>query len=238
MMKGSFANRNMIAACPLAFGEVDVKARIKSVLYYKKPALWMVGGAVIACTISAVCLLTNPLSIEASNDIPMEQSQQQTEPQALSLNQPERLSTESGQPTSRSADVKTPADWVWPTVSTDVSLPYGERANSVTGKNAFIDHINIRGKSGDDVFAAVDGQVVDTAVDLEHGYGRYIVISGEDGISTMYGHLNDVLVTPGSQVSAGEKIGTVGKTGTAISECLMFLVRGEAGTVDPMRYYE
>ena len=231
-------SRYMIAACPLAFGEVDVKARIKSVLHYKKPALWMVGGAVIACTISAVCLLTNPLNSEVSNDISAEQSQQQVEPQALPFNHPERLSTESGQPTSQSVGTKTQADWIWPTVSTDISLPYGERVNSVTGKNTFIDHINIKGESGDDVFAAVDGQVVDAAVDLEHGYGQYIVISGEDGISTMYGHLDNVLVTPGDQVTAGEKIGTVGKTGTAISECLMFLVRDADGTVDPMKYYE
>lgn len=232
------ASHYMIAACPLAFGEVDVKARIKSVLHYKKPALWMVGGAVIACTISAVCLLTNPLSVQASNDISVEQSQQQAKPQALPLNQPKRLATESGQSTSQAADAKAPTEWLWPTVSTDISLPYGEYVNSATGESFFIDHINIRGELGDDVFAAVDGQVVDTAVDLEHGYGQYIVISSEDGISTMYGHLDDVLVTSGSQVSAGEKIGTVGKTGTATSECLMFLVRDADGTVDPMKYYE
>ena len=232
------ANRYMIAACPLAFGEVDVKARIKSVLHYKKPAFWMVGGAVIACMISAVCLLTNPLSVQASNDISAEQSQQQAKPQALPLNQLDRLDTESGQPTSQAADAKAPTEWLWPTVSTDISLPYGEYVNSATGESFFIDHINIRGELGDDVFAAVDGQVVDTAVDLEHGYGQYIVISSGDGISTMYGHLDDVLVTSGSQVSAGEKIGTVGKTGTATSECLMFMVRDADGTVDPMKYYE
>lgn len=232
------ASHYMIAACPLAFGEVDVKARIKSVLHYKKPAFWMVGGAVIACTISAVCLLTNPLSVQASNDISVEQSQQQAKPQALPLNQPKRLATESGQSTNQAAAAKAPTEWFWPTVSTDISLPYGEYVNSATGESFFIDHINIRGELGDDVFAAVDGQVVDTAVDLEHGYGQYIVISSEDGISTMYGHLDDVLVTSGSQVSAGEKIGTVGKTGTATSECLMFLVRDADGTVDPMKYYE
>ena len=232
------ANRYMIAACPLAFGEVDVKARIKSVLHYKKPAFWMVGGAVIACMISAVCLLTNPLSVQASNDIFAEQSQQQAKPQALSLNQPERLATESGQSTNQAAAAKAPTEWFWPTVSTDISLPYGEYVNSATGESFFINHINIRGELGDDVFAAVDGQVVDTAVDLEHGYGQYIVISSGDGISTMYGHLEDVLVTPGSQVSAGEKIGTVGKTGTATSECLMFMVRAADGTIDPMKYYE
>ena len=53
-------NRRMIAACPLAFGEVGVKERVKSVMNYKKPAFWGVVLAVIACVIVAVCFLTNP----------------------------------------------------------------------------------------------------------------------------------------------------------------------------------
>ncbi len=53
-------NRRMIAACPLAFGEVGVKDRVKSVLNYKKPAFWIIIVAVVACVIVAVCFLTNP----------------------------------------------------------------------------------------------------------------------------------------------------------------------------------
>ena len=52
--------RRMIAACPLAFGEVGVKSRIKSVLNYKKPAFWIIVVAVIACIAAAVCFLTDP----------------------------------------------------------------------------------------------------------------------------------------------------------------------------------
>ena len=53
-------NRRMIAACPLAFGEVGVKERVKSVMNYKRPAFWIIVLAVIACVIVAVCFLTNP----------------------------------------------------------------------------------------------------------------------------------------------------------------------------------
>lgn len=52
--------RKMIAACPLAFGEVGVKQRIKSVLNYKKPAFWIIIIAVIASIVVAVCFMTNP----------------------------------------------------------------------------------------------------------------------------------------------------------------------------------
>ena len=53
-------NRRMIAACPLAFGEVGVKDRVKSVINYKKPAFWIVIVAIIASIVVAVCFLTNP----------------------------------------------------------------------------------------------------------------------------------------------------------------------------------
>lgn len=59
-------NRPMIAACPLAFGEVGVKTRVKSVLSYKKPAFWIIVVAVIVCVAVAVCFLTNPPSSESS----------------------------------------------------------------------------------------------------------------------------------------------------------------------------
>ena len=53
-------NRRMISACPLAFGEVGVKERVKSVMNYKKPAFWIIVLAIITCVIVAVCFLTNP----------------------------------------------------------------------------------------------------------------------------------------------------------------------------------
>lgn len=56
--------RKMISACPLAFGEVDIKERVKNVLNYRKPALWIILTAVVACVAVGVCFLTNPLSAE------------------------------------------------------------------------------------------------------------------------------------------------------------------------------
>ena len=57
-------NRRMIAACPLAFGEVGVKERVRSVMNYKKPAFWIIVVAVIACIVVAVCFLTNPVGFQ------------------------------------------------------------------------------------------------------------------------------------------------------------------------------
>ncbi len=55
-------NRRMIAACPLAFGEVGVRERVKSVMNYKKPASWIIILSVIACVVVAICFLTNPIT--------------------------------------------------------------------------------------------------------------------------------------------------------------------------------
>ena len=52
--------RRMLAACPLAFGEVGVGARVKNALRYKKPAFWAVAASVAVCVVVAVCFLTNP----------------------------------------------------------------------------------------------------------------------------------------------------------------------------------
>ena len=54
------AQPKMAAVCPLAFGEVAVKERVKNVLNYKKPALWAVILLVVAAAIIGVCLLTKP----------------------------------------------------------------------------------------------------------------------------------------------------------------------------------
>ena len=54
--------RKRIAACPLAFGEVGVKERVKGVLNYKKPTFWIILIAIIACVVLVVCLMTDPSS--------------------------------------------------------------------------------------------------------------------------------------------------------------------------------
>ena len=53
-------SQRAITACPLAFGEVGVKQRVKNVLNYKKPAFWVIAAALVVCAAVAVCFLTNP----------------------------------------------------------------------------------------------------------------------------------------------------------------------------------
>lgn len=52
--------RKAAITCPLAFGEVGVKERVRNALRYKKPAFWVVAASVAVCVVVAVCFLTNP----------------------------------------------------------------------------------------------------------------------------------------------------------------------------------
>lgn len=70
--------RRVPAPCPLAFDEGDAKGRIKNVLNYRRPALWIVVVSVLAVIVAAVCLLTNPVAEKPGDDGP-DSSQSPTE---------------------------------------------------------------------------------------------------------------------------------------------------------------
>lgn len=83
-----------ITACPVAFGESCVKQRIKAVLDYKKPTLWIILAAVVAVSVLAVCFLTDPLSQDSGNggkieDLSAPQSSQKNTKEFLVLLQQE-----------------------------------------------------------------------------------------------------------------------------------------------------
>ena len=62
-------SRRSIAACPLAFGEVGIKERVKSVMNYKKPAFWIVLASAVVCAVAAVCFLTDPKTERSSPSV-------------------------------------------------------------------------------------------------------------------------------------------------------------------------
>lgn len=65
------APRRLISACPLAFGETSVKSRIKSVLSYKKPTVWILVAALLVSAVAGVCLLTDrPVAEQEPDDPP------------------------------------------------------------------------------------------------------------------------------------------------------------------------
>ena len=77
-------NRIYYAACPVAFGEVSVKYRIKSALSYRKPAVWMSLMGVLSIAFVSLCLLTNPAQAVSDPQAVLQQSSHQA-PESLSF---------------------------------------------------------------------------------------------------------------------------------------------------------
>ncbi|KKY79785.1 MULTISPECIES: amidase activator ActS [unclassified Leclercia] len=116
--------------------------------------------------------------------------------------------------------------WVWP-ASGKVIVPY----STAEGGNKGID---IAGTRGSPVYASGAGKVVYVGNQLR-GYGNLIMIKhGEDYI-TAYAHNDSMLVNNGQNVKAGQKIATMGSTGTN-SVALHFQIRYRATAIDPQRY--
>lgn len=106
---------------------------------------------------------------------------------------------------------------------------YGERWNS------FHKGIDIAGDIGDDVFAAMDGEVIYAEYN-NGGYGNLIIVKHEDNMSTYYGHLSEYHVKVGDKIKKGNVIGEVGNTGFSTGPHLHFELRVDDEAVDPTDY--
>lgn len=114
-----------------------------------------------------------------------------------------------------------------------ISDPYGERTHPVTGEKRRHNGVDLAAPSGADVLAAADGAVYRTGFDAENG--NYVVLwHGDSGQMTYYTHCRDILVSEKDQVSAGDKIATVGQTGRATGPHLHFAVSGDGEWQEPV----
>ena len=97
------------------------------------------------------------------------------------------------------------------------------------------DGINFAGKLGDPIKAADAGKVVYAGNELK-GYGNLILIKHDGGWITAYAHNNAILVKKGATVARGQKIATMGKTGSVKTPQLHFEVRYKTKVVNPVEY--
>lgn len=124
--------------------------------------------------------------------------------------------------------------YIWPTNNTRVvTSPYGERWCPFHGYESH-NGVDIDAARGSAVLAAKSGRVIQAG--WNGGYGISVMIAHDDGITTLYGHMDGCSVSVGQTVSQGETIGICGNTGNSSGAHIHYTMYKNGGTIDPLPY--
>ena len=115
-----------------------------------------------------------------------------------------------------------------------VSSPYGWRNHPVRKKRIFHAGLDLAAPKGTAIYSVAPGRVIFAGT--RGGYGKVVIISHENGLSTRYGHCSKLLVKNGQFVKEGQLIAKVGATGVATGNHLHFEVRKNGKTQNPINY--
>lgn len=124
--------------------------------------------------------------------------------------------------------------YIWPTNNTRVvTSPYGERWCPFHGYESH-NGADIDAARGSAVLAAKSGRVIQAG--WNGGYGISVMIAHDDGITTLYGHMDGCSVSVGQTVSQGETIGICGNTGNSSGAHIHYTMYKNGSTIDPLPY--
>ncbi|WP_293985648.1 murein hydrolase activator EnvC [uncultured Megasphaera sp.] len=140
---------------------------------------------------------------------------------------------DAGEPDSYPAAAAGSGGMIWP-VNGVVTSPYGYRTHPIFGTTIYHSGIDIGVDYGTPVQAAAGGTVVEAA--WISGYGYSVIIDHGNGLSTLYGHNQELAVSAGQQVSQGQVIAYAGSTGNSTGPHVHFEVRSSGEPVDPNGY--
>ena len=112
--------------------------------------------------------------------------------------------------------------FMYPIQGRYITSNYGMRKDPINGKLAFHTGIDLRADTGTTVMAALDGVV--SVVAENWLYGKYIIMTHDNGYKTLYGHLNSFSVKQGDKIARGKKIGETGNTGYSTGPHLHFTI--------------
>lgn len=127
-------------------------------------------------------------------------------------------------PTETNGATEAHAELIYPLMNpARTTSRFGWRTHPLTGTRRFHSGIDIGAPSGTPVVATATGTVVSAG--WNGGYGKAIVIQHNDTLQTLYGHLSEIAVQPGQQITQGTVIGLVGSTGNSTGPHLHFETR-------------
>lgn len=111
---------------------------------------------------------------------------------------------------------------------------FGRRRDPFTGRMAFHQGLDISARRGTPVSAPADGVVVFAG--REGGFGRVVRLAHGFGYTTVYGHLDRILVKPGDDVRRGDAIGHIGSSGRSTGPHLHYEVHVDGKPANPLYY--
>jgi murein DD-endopeptidase MepM/ murein hydrolase activator NlpD len=117
-----------------------------------------------------------------------------------------------------------------------VTSKFGMRNHPLFQKDLFHTGIDIDGKKGENIVAAIDGEVEE--VGYNDNYGKYVRLKHEDDIYTFYAHCSEVSVKKGQQVKNGDIIAKVGDLGITVGAHLHFEISKKDKVLDPLQYID
>ncbi len=121
----------------------------------------------------------------------------------------------------------------WPAEG-EITSPFGWRVHPIFGTQRLHTGIDIGADYGDGIRAADGGVVIHS--DWMGGYGNAVIIDHGNGISTLYAHNSQLLVSEGQTVAKGQTVARCGSTGYSTGPHLHFEVRQNGSPVNPLNY--
>ena len=121
----------------------------------------------------------------------------------------------------------------WPAEG-EITSPFGWRVHPIFGTQRLHTGIDIGADYGDAIRAADGGVVIHS--DWMGGYGNAVIIDHGNGISTLYAHNSQLLVSEGQTVAKGQTVARCGSTGYSTGPHLHFEVRQNGSPVNPLNY--
>ncbi|MDD4135785.1 MAG: M23 family metallopeptidase [Candidatus Shapirobacteria bacterium] len=151
----------------------------------------------------------------------------------VSLNETTNM-VEIHDPTSGKVATTINSPMVWP-VKGVVTLEFANPDLPYQLSHTGIDIANAEGKIGDDITPFMEG-VVTYAGQTAIGYGKHIIIDHGNNVTSLYGHLDKILVYKGETIKIGDVIGKMGSTGWSTGPHLHFQIMVFGIPVNPRTF--
>ncbi len=123
---------------------------------------------------------------------------------------------------------------IWPTDSRRVTSTFGIRKDPFTRRATYHAGLDIGGTTGDPIYTAADGTVVEANRSSSHG--NHVLVQHSNGLQTHYSHMSKIIAAVGNKVRKGDIIGELGSTGRSTGPHLHYEVIVNGEHVDPEPY--